>query len=414
MNLERSIVGGLVLKLSARACIAAIAVLLAATLRAAEPTTRESDALIDKLAEISQPGIGYSTLVSGSEFVLYADSTTIPTGVIGAREPYRSEVLEDVVRRGADIVPTLLKHLDDARPTKIPPVHGISATMYGEYYDNNDRVHPRTWTPPKRKEGEEIEFADPHQLTVGDLCFVALGQIVNREFQASRYVPSGNLVICSPTHSREMCKAIRADFANFTREKHLKMLVDDFEKPDDASRLINAYFRLSFYYPEIAEKLALERLKVPAFDRGKVGEVVEKLLDPAATADARQKIFDDYVAKHGAAASDGILTDLWELYISDGEHDQALHKPLLVQLFHLKPDLTPNDRVYIDTWDQHDRARFVLAQIHDSSPKVTQAIAELSHHADDDEELTKACEATLKARASAATAPSSRDSTGPK
>jgi tetratricopeptide (TPR) repeat protein len=394
-------------KLAQRAActIAAIALLLTPTLRAAEPTTREDDALVDKLAEISQPGIGYSTLVSGSEFVLYPDSTNIPTGVIGAREPYRSSILEAVVRRGADIVPTLIKHLDDARPTKIPPVHGISATMYGEYYDNNDRVHPRTWTPPKRKEGDEIEFADPHQLTVGDLCFVALGQIVNREFHASRYVPSGNLVICSPTHSRDMCKAIQADFANFTREKHLQMLVDDFENPDDAQRLINAYYRLSFYYPDAAEKLALKRLKVPAFDRGKLGEVIDKLLDPATSADARQKIFDEYVATHGPAASDGILSDLWELYISDGEADQPPHKAILVQLFHLKPDLTPNDSPYIDTWSQHDRASFVRALIHDSSLKVKQAIAELARHADGDEELAKACEATLKARETPATAP---------
>jgi hypothetical protein len=46
-----------------------------------------------------------------------------------------------------------------------------------------------------------------HVVTVGDLCFVALGQIVNRSSAAVRHQPTGGLVIS--LRRRRRCCATR-------------------------------------------------------------------------------------------------------------------------------------------------------------------------------------------------------------
>ncbi len=80
--------------------------------------------------------------------------------------------------------------------------------------------------PAREQEGKAATF-DPfgsdrffvgrkHTVTVGDLCWVALGQIVNRRFDAVRYQPTAIIIVSSPTLSPTLCKQVRADWANLT------------------------------------------------------------------------------------------------------------------------------------------------------------------------------------------------------
>jgi hypothetical protein len=49
----------------------------------------------------------------------------------------------------------------------------------------------------------------PYNVKVGDVCFVIIGQIVNRPYQAVRYQPSGSVVVNSPTHDPILAKEVR-------------------------------------------------------------------------------------------------------------------------------------------------------------------------------------------------------------
>ena len=62
---------------------------------------------------------------------------------------------------------------------KSPPRHVI--------YPDDDKAN---W-----EEQQEDNVPDDYAITVGDLCFVALGQIVNRRFNAERPFPSSGTLI---------------------------------------------------------------------------------------------------------------------------------------------------------------------------------------------------------------------------
>jgi hypothetical protein len=60
--------------------------------------------------------------------------------VLGSQAPTNSATLEGIVRRGVLAVPSLLKHLNDARETRIPPVSGMMWMSFADEYDYNRRL----------------------------------------------------------------------------------------------------------------------------------------------------------------------------------------------------------------------------------------------------------------------------------
>src|SRR4029077_13786877 len=103
-----------------------------------------------------------------------------------------------VIEKGVTAVPALLAHIDDARPTKLPAVNRMMWMSFANEYDYNWRLSRPPAGVDRRGANAGLHAAsvqrpDPrqHVVTVGDLCFVALGQIVNRNFEAVRYQPTG-------------------------------------------------------------------------------------------------------------------------------------------------------------------------------------------------------------------------------
>ncbi len=185
--------------------------------------------LINKLTKVSEPGIGYSQFFSGSVFLPYEDSEHLGTFVIGATQRSKSETLRKIVAQGADAVPVLLKHLSDDRKINMKPLSGMMWMEFPDEYDFNFRTRKtRPQGVNREHSADEREHPDHHAVTVGDLCFVALGQIVNRKYMASRYQPTGGLIVNSPTYSKRLREQIEKDWADLTADKHRKSLVDDF------------------------------------------------------------------------------------------------------------------------------------------------------------------------------------------
>src|SRR5207253_1214666 len=124
-----------------------------------------------------------------------------------------SETIKALVKAGAPAVSALIAHLDDQRETKIKVEHpgGFGGMMALDEYDFNVRT-AKDKPLGVNKGMDEIfksreEQPETHTLTVGDLCFVALGQIVNRRFSTMRYQPTAIIVINSPTYSKSLREA---------------------------------------------------------------------------------------------------------------------------------------------------------------------------------------------------------------
>lgn len=220
--------------------------------------------LIDQLQKIDKPDWGYAQYVSGSGFLPYDDTENLDTFVFGATGREKSDVMKQLVEMGFDAVPDLVKHLTDKRKTKLPPIEsgGMAWISFANEYDVNRatiKSLPLDFDP--KTSGIRMDTAaEQHEVTVGDLCFVALGQIVNRRWSASRYQPSGGRIISSPTHSEELHHAIMDEWGSLDRAEHRRRLIEDFRTPDSIDRMVGAYHRLCLYYPSDVEQLVLEKL----------------------------------------------------------------------------------------------------------------------------------------------------------
>jgi hypothetical protein len=371
------------------------------------PAEKELEALVDKLAEVTELGIGYSASLTGSQFLPQHDSDEVGTFTVGHPALVRSKVLEKIVTNGAAAIPLLLKHLDDKRKTRIAPIRGIEWMSFADEYDFNRRTRK---VKPEGVNRETFGEARPenHQLTVGDLCFVALGQIVNRHFSASRYQPTGGLVVSSPTHSRRLCSVVQGDFKKLTPEEHRDLLKEDFLYPDHEDRRIGAYRRLAYYYPGEVEPLVLKQLTVPTFDVFAAEAFVRNTLYREKTAAKRRELLAKFIDEHGKASRDGILLQLFEdLDTQEADEEKRLYpaqkekydaRAALIQLYGYQPTVKSSDIPYINTWSSADQARFLKALIHDKSRPIDETVYAIFKKIEDDDYVALGCMDRLMSR----------------
>ena len=327
--------------------------------------------------------------------------------MLGSEAPTNSAVLENIVRRGVLAVPSLLKHLDDGRETKIPAVSGMMWISFADEYDYNHRVRTNAPAGVNRDDFRE-NHPGSHVITVGDLCFVALGQIVNRNFNASRYQPSGGVVVSSPTYSKRLCEVVRADFEGLTETKHRDMLIQDFTMPDREDRRNDACRRIAFYYPQILEPLVLKQLAVPTYDVFKIQDLVRDGLYPNKSKDQRKAIYDECLRTNGPAFSDGIRHFLFEdldNQIADEEHRLSgpLHgkydaRALLVQLYGYSNSVAPTNEPYDNYWEACEEARFINTLGNLKSHKIDEAVKDILIKVTDEDYLAIACTKHLMGR----------------
>lgn len=368
-------------------------------------------ALIDQLAAIDTPGTGYAEYFSGSDFLPYDDAEQIGTLIIGATGE-RSPVMRKIVAAGFDAVPELLKHLSDERKVDLPPIEsgGPSWIAFMKECDYNRATTvaaPQGVNVDGHAEGRKR--TDRHEVTVGDLCFVALGQIVNRNWSAVRYQPTGGRIISSPTYSTELRQAILAEWGALTREDHRRRLIDDFRKPDSEYRIIGAYFRLSLYYPEEVEKLVLELLERPVADASKAREFTAQLTEIEDAAERRRQL-DEIIRQHGAHYRGAIQSHLFKkLKYAGREQFGAKLTPeelLARRVLHETFDW-PEPARFADwgkmpemTFDNYQVARIIESLTHDESLAIGQRVQAImeSDRLENDSDMMKECLTCLASR----------------
>ncbi len=233
-------------------------------------------ARIANLAEIDAPDFGLSPTMSGTAFLPLPDLSRMDTMILMDHRLKSSQALEKLVERGPDAIPFLLDALDDTTPTKLTVKTGdIMAAMWfaDEVWGNPANEAEMAAIGPRRDAPGEEEYVDSYTVKVGDVCFVALGQIAGRPYQAVRYRPTGCIVINSPTHDARLCARVRAIWSSDDAAAMLlhSLLVDYategvFQGPSldswyPGSELeTQAAMRLLYYYPDESAQLISDRL----------------------------------------------------------------------------------------------------------------------------------------------------------
>lgn len=342
--------------------------------------------LIGNLQEISEPGFGYSTCFAGSQF-LPAGTESFSVLVIGATRSTKSETLCEIVKNGAAAVPFLLEHLGDRRIVRLQPLAGMMFTTF----DDDCDVNRRTSTVPLEKFTgfKSISDSVSHSITIGDLCFVALGQIVNRNYSAARYRATGGLIVNSPTHSEVLRQRLLNEWSGLTQDSHRDQLISDFWRPDHVDRRIGAYQRLAYYYPDSVEELVIELLARPVYDCSLVDDFCQTTLRTLSCEAERRIAFDEFIRQHGPVYRSGVLS---RLYVFDDEKS-------LKQLYgmeHRDPNLCRHPD--FDVASSSDRTQFVGCLTQEKSQKIGDVIKDLFEANLPDKSLSSNCLFALAGR----------------
>ena len=272
-------------------CVAALAVCLALPLQATARTNSERH--IDDLTSLNCPIPGVSGTGTFNGFLAQSDSMKVSSTVLIEQQGQlrlpvscQNASVSAIMRIGPAALPALLRHLDDKRPTKLVVGRDVSKMpLGGQFFADEYDARRETW-PLIRCSldiycGKTRSFDKPYTVKVGDVCFVLIGQIVNRLLNAVRYQPTAIVFVNSPIESPELAKRVRADWTGTDDEGVKSSLLSDLhttqlegasdtEKVSGALEHIHsgALLRLRFYFPNTYASLTGADLEMrKAFER---------------------------------------------------------------------------------------------------------------------------------------------------
>ncbi|MEK6643773.1 MAG: hypothetical protein AABZ08_07670 [Planctomycetota bacterium] len=251
--------------------------------------------LITGLQQIDMPGFGYSPTMKGECFAPLLASQKIGSGLVADHGLVMPQQVLELVKLGPRALPFLLKNLDNNSPTQLRvaragaesqsvvdficfaqeicanPLSDIERRVLGDF------VNPYYRMPPDTPTAGPASYV----VTVGDVCMVAIGQIVNRNYTAMYYQMTSIVVINSPTKDAEIARKLRDIWSRtYPHDRHWGSLMLDYqtrycgtseENPsliahsphwEWASKLqTGAAMRLLYYYPQQAAPTIAERLR---------------------------------------------------------------------------------------------------------------------------------------------------------
>lgn len=242
--------------------------------------TRSVAQLIDDLTQIDSqaPGIDSAALYEG--FIADNGPGSFVVGVLGVAPPEVPPQMRELVRRGPIALSELVKHLDDRRPTKVAVGNddsptsshqvGVDTFMFSYFSDEYDPRSRHLFHKKASRRGVEPfskNFKGKYTVKVGDVCFVLVGQIVNRRLIAVRYQPSGGLVVNSPIEAPELAEKVRNDWGRADAKTLEASLLADLHRTAYRNRTSQDEYttgvlkRLRLYFPHTYNALAGDDLK---------------------------------------------------------------------------------------------------------------------------------------------------------
>jgi hypothetical protein len=189
---------------------------------------REIAGLIDSLQELNEPTWGILGEVPVPRFLpIPRDEDLGWFWSIDGGDVDEPEALTRLVELGPKALPSLLDALDDPRPTRLVIRPGALACddfrlgreALGPWALNDAerraaRAHPTIGAEVDPFRFDALPPVGAHVVTVGDVCFVALGQITSRDYAAARCVCRFGVVVNSPTATPELARFVRAAWSD--------------------------------------------------------------------------------------------------------------------------------------------------------------------------------------------------------
>jgi hypothetical protein len=233
--------------------------------------------LITGLAKLDKPDFGLSPTLSGDAFSPLPGQSRATTLRITDHELKSSEGVSALVALGPEAMPFLIDALDDQTPTKLVMKRGAFGGMQHAVELPMSPVNPREAVAYKARAGKPRDD-DPEQVSeytvkIGDVCFVSIGQIVGRSYQAVRYQPTAQIILNCPAHDAKLCAEvreiwktkdpIRTVFDSLLTDYATEGVVTD-EYPDGWRAMqyvrCGAAMRLLYYFPKETAELIGTRI----------------------------------------------------------------------------------------------------------------------------------------------------------
>lgn len=375
-------------------CAALLVLMLSISVRAADPPAASrpaakaigdytTDELIDRFIDITNEQFSVRTNIIAGD--------PLPPGLLRQQQPALApaKAQEELLRRGVAAMPQLLAHLDDARKTKSVIKGMFSGITYSAEYDWNQRsekmrpigvvanafshLEQRGLKIVGQPEGNE------YAVTVGDLCFNLIGDIVNRGYQCVRYQPTAIIIVNSPVLCPNLCKAVRAQWNGVTAARHRASLESDVVTPDRPGRDQSGIARLLRYYPDAAPAAVRKSLSGPVYNFDGISDLVSKLY---ATADpaARKRMIDQFITENPGPSRDALVLELWgDKFIEVGQEIRAKQAVKAAPRNILKSLIGDFDEDYpplIDPALHADPARLISAISEFPSAEIDQIVRE--------------------------------------
>lgn len=253
--------------------------------------------LIDALVAVESQHPGFSSSSEGS-LAFHSLSGRHP---LRTTTPYPA-ALTGLIRAGAQAVPTLLEHLDDNRKSGIT----VSVTQEQPLLDYNS--YTESSIPLRIVERKSKEY----RLRVGDLCFFAIGRIVNRSYHPVTGGPfAGYTNLSSPVTSPELRAAVRARWGGLTTESHLASLRTDLLHADSQMRRTGAYECISMFYADHLGPVLRRFFGLQHFRITDAYAVISSELAPCRTAREMRVVLERVRQERGEALEYGVLSSLF-------------------------------------------------------------------------------------------------------
>src|SRR5215471_14806767 len=229
--------------------------------------------LIDDLQLVDAEGPGLESTATVEGFIGDDSPLTFSSGVIGSPAPVVAPQMRELVRRGPEALPALVRHLNDRRETKLkigqdPSANPIGLAFFGGQYFGSEyapkTIARRQFDPNAFNLG--TSFTNQYTLKVGDIFYSLIGQIVKRSLSAVRYEPTALLIVNSPVQTPGLAAKVKADWGGATATDLRESLLADLHGPYD-SLYEPALVRLRIYFPEVYAGLTgLDSKKRAAFE----------------------------------------------------------------------------------------------------------------------------------------------------
>jgi len=250
---------------------------LQSTKTVSEQDEKKIRTLIASLARLKSPDIGLSATLSGDSFAPLGKGE-FHSGLITDHELGPDEALKELVSLGPRALPYLLKSLGDETPTALKIEHNVR--FGGMWHDSelpgnplNKREHD-ILAKNDRPDFAHQRNVESYRVRIGDVCFVAVGQIVGRSYAAVRYQPTACIILNSPVETPNLRSLVRQIWDSPEPAQTLfdSLLLDyatlgnfNGQSLDGWSlgshMQCSAAMRLLYYFPEETAPLLADRLK---------------------------------------------------------------------------------------------------------------------------------------------------------